>query len=256
MKTTAIVVLALSGLIAGCERSPQAAPLAGSNGTSRTAVAAADHAAADGSRIDGEKATSINPAVAPANAAAASSSNAAAPAFREVTLPAGTRLPIVLDTPVASDTSRVEQSVRAHIARPVVLNGMTVLPAGSPVSGVVTSAVRSGKVKGRAHVAVRFDSVTRRGDSERYRIAASQFARTAPATKKEDTLKVVAPAAGGAVIGRIAGGRKGAAIGTAVGAGAGGAVVASTRGKEVRLVKGSLVTVRLSAPLTVRVPKG
>jgi hypothetical protein len=175
--------------------------------------------------------------------------------FTEVTLPAGTVLPLVLDTPVASDRSRVEQAVRAHLARPVRADGVVVLPTGSEVHGVVTNVVRSGKVKGRAHIAIDFESLTRAGDHERYRIATASVGRTAPATKKEDTLKVVAPAAGGAIIGRIAGGRKGAAIGTAVGAGAGGAVVMSTRGKEVRLGKGALLSVRLSEPLTVRIPR-
>jgi hypothetical protein len=141
------------------------------------------------------------------------------------------------------------------MARPVVAKGVTVFPTGSPINGVVTSAVRSGKVKGRAHVALKFDSVTRRGESVRYQIATTPFTRTAPATKKDDTLKVVAPAAGGAVLGRIVGGRKGALIGTAAGAGAGGALVMSTRGQEVRLPKGAVVTVRLSAPLTVRIPR-
>jgi hypothetical protein len=175
--------------------------------------------------------------------------------LREVTLPAGTELPLVLDTPVASDTSRIEQLVRAHLARPVAVSGVTILPTGSPVSGVVTSAVRSGKVKGRAHVAVRFDTVTRRGDAEHYGMTTSALARTAPATKKQDALKVAAPAAGGAVIGGLFGGKKGALIGTGVGAGAGGAVVMSTRGKEVRLGKGALVTVRLERPLTIKVPR-
>src|SRR2546425_13034983 len=40
-------------------------------------------------------------------------------AWREVTIPAGTQLPIVLDTSVGSDTSRVEQAVAAHLARAV-----------------------------------------------------------------------------------------------------------------------------------------
>ena len=83
----------------------------------------------------------------------------------------------------------------------------------------------------------------------------SALARTAPATKKQDTLKVAAPAAGGAVIGGLFGGKKGALIGTGVGAGAGGAVVMSTRGKEVRLGKGTLVTVRLQKPLTIKLPR-
>ena len=179
--------------------------------------------------------------------------NAAAPAVREVTLPVGTRLPVVLDTGVGSDTSRVEQPVQAHIARAIVVNGQTVLPAGTRVSGVVTDARRSGKVKGLAHVGVRFDTLAPRGVDERYQIRTSAVGRTAPSTKKKDALEIGAPAAGGAIIGALIGGKKGAAIGTAAGGGAGTAVVLSTRGKEVHLPKGSALTLRLSAPVTIRI---
>jgi hypothetical protein len=177
----------------------------------------------------------------------------AAAAWREVTIPAGTSLPLVLDTGVGSDISRVEQAVHAHLARSIVVRGETVLAQGSAVSGVVTDARRSGKVKGRAHVSVRFDTVTPRGVDERYRIRTTAVGRTAPATKKKDALEIGAPAAGGAIIGAIVGGKKGAAIGTAAGGGAGTAVVLSTRGKEVRMAKGTVLTVRLSEPLTVKV---
>jgi hypothetical protein len=170
-----------------------------------------------------------------------------------VTIPAGTSLPLVLDTGIGSDISRVEQPVHAHLARAIVVRGETVLAQGSPVSGVVTDARRSGKVKGRAHVAVRFDTVTPRGVDERYRIRTTAVGRTAPATKKKDALEIGAPAAGGAIIGAIVGGKKGAAIGGAAGGGAGTAVVLSTRGKEVRLAKGAVLTVRLAEPVTVKV---
>ena len=172
---------------------------------------------------------------------------------REITIPAGTRVTVILDTGVGSDTSRVEDAVHAHVSRPVVIGGQTALPAGSRVSGVVTDATRSAKVKGRAHVAVRFDTLTPRGDEERYRIQTSSVGRTAPATKKKDAMEIAAPAAGGAIIGALVGGKKGAAIGTAVGGGAGTAVVLSTRGKEVHLPKGAALTLRLSAPLTVKI---
>ena len=174
-------------------------------------------------------------------------------AIRDITLPAGTRLQVVLDTSVGSDTSRVEEAVHAHLSRPVVLRGVTVLPAGSRVSGVVTSATRSGKVKGLAHVAMRFDTVTPPGESERYQIRTLPVGRTAPATKKKDALEVGASAAGGAIIGALVGGEKGALIGGAAGGGAGTAVVLSTRGKEVHVPKGAALTLKLSAPLTVRV---
>src|SRR5262249_3468356 len=80
--------------------------------------------------------------------------------LREVTIPAGTPLPVALETSIGSDTSKVEAPVHAHLTRPVVIHGQTVLPVGSRVSGIVTDATQSGRVKGRAHVAVRFDSLT------------------------------------------------------------------------------------------------
>jgi hypothetical protein len=178
---------------------------------------------------------------------------AAAPAWREVTIPAGTTLPVVLDTAVSSATSRVEEPVAAHLSRAITVNGVAALPEGSRVSGVVTDATRSAKVKGRAHLAIRFDSVTPRGDDQRYQIRTTSVGRTAPATKKDDAIKIGAPAAGGAIIGAIAGGKKGALIGTAVGGGAGTGVVLSTRGKEVALAKGASLTLKLTEALTVRV---
>ena len=174
-------------------------------------------------------------------------------AWHEVTIPAGTQLPIVLDTGVASSTSRVEQPVHAHLSRNVVVHGQTVLAEGSGISGVVTDATRSGRVKGRAHVAVRFDTLTPRGVDERYNIRTTAVGRTAPGTKKKDALEIGGGAAGGALIGALIGGKKGAAIGTAAGGGAGTAVVLSTRGKEVSLPKGAALTLRLTEPITVRV---
>ena len=168
-------------------------------------------------------------------AVAAEREGASAAGAREITLPAGTRLPIVLDTPVGSDTSRAEQAVHAHLSRPVTIGGATVLTAGSRVSGVVTDAKRSGKVKGRAHVAVRFDTlVAGGGDAERYAIRTASVGRLAPATKKKDALEIGAPAAGGAIIGALVGGKKGALIGGLVGGAAGTVYERKTHKKVVR----------------------
>jgi hypothetical protein len=197
-------------------------------------------------------------APAKANPIATAGSAEAAPAartaaVREITLPAGTSLPIVLDTTVGSDVSKVEEAVQAHLSRAVVASGITVLPEGSRVTGVVTDATRSGKVKGRAHVAMRFTTLVPRGEEERYQIRTSPISRVAPATKKKDALEIGAPAAGGAIIGGILGGKKGAVIGGAAGGGAGTAVVLSTRGKEVQVPKGAALTLKLSEPLTLRI---
>src|SRR5262249_5492306 len=118
--------------------------------------------------------------------------------------------------------------------------------------GVVADATRSGRVKGRAHVSLRFDSVTQADSEERYTIRADAIERTAAATKKKDAVKVGLPAVGGAVVGGLLGGKKGALIGGAAGGGAGAAVVMSTRGEEVELPRGTTLTLRLAEPVTVR----
>ena len=248
MRALTIGFVALGVVVGACNRADSAVGAA--NNPNATTSPAATPVATSGAS-DASRSAAAAPAATPAPAAA--NASAAAPAWREVTIPAGTSLSLVLDTGVGSDTSRVEQPVQAHLSRPIVIRGETVVAQGSAVGGVVTDATRSGKVKGRAHVGVRFDTLTPRGVDERYRIRTSAVGRTAPATKKKDAVEIGAPAAGGAIIGAIVGGKKGAAIGTAAGGGAGTAVVLSTRGKEVHLPKGSLVTVRLTQPLTVRV---
>ena len=177
----------------------------------------------------------------------------AAPQWREVVLPAGTTLPVALDTSVGSDTSRVEDRVTAHITKAIVVEGVTALPEGSSVSGVVTDATRAGKVSGTSRVAVRFHSLTPAQTDERYDIATSTVARSGPSEKKKDAVKIAAPAAGGAIVGGIVGGKKGAVIGGAAGGGAGTAVVMSQRGEDVRLGRGAALTLRLTEAVTIRV---
>jgi hypothetical protein len=180
-------------------------------------------------------------------------STSEAPRWREVVLPAGTTLPVALDTSVGTDTSRVEDRVTAHLTKAVVVEGVTALPEGSSVSGVVTDATRAGKVEGTSRLALRFHSLTPAQTDERYDIATSTVARHGRSEKKKDALKIAAPAAGGAVIGGIVGGKKGALIGGAAGGGAGTAVVMSQRGEDVRMGRGAALTLKLTEPVTIRV---
>jgi len=171
-------------------------------------------------------------------------------AAREVTLPAGTVLRVRIDNSVGSDLSRVEDSVSGHLVSPLVLNGKTIVAAHAPVSGIVTQAIRSGKVEGRARLGLRFHTLT--VSRSRYKIQTRTWTAVAPGTKKRDAATIGLPAAGGAIVGGLIGGKKGAGLGAAAGGGGGTAVVLSTRGKEVRLRRGAIVRVRLSQPLTIR----
>ena len=175
-----------------------------------------------------------------------------APAPRSVTIPAGTVLRLRLDRGFGSDISRVEDAVTATLASPVVINGRTLLPTGSVASGYVSEATRPGKVKGRGRVAVRFTRIDPAG-REAYSIRTRPWVAVAPATKKKDALTIGIPAAGGAAVGALIDGKKGAGIGAAVGGGAGTAAVLTTRGKDVRIGRGATISVRLANPLTVEI---
>jgi hypothetical protein len=173
--------------------------------------------------------------------------------FREFTLPEGTALVVRLDSAVGSDTSRVEDPVEAILTEAVRVDGIDVLPAGSVVRGEVAAVQPAGKVQGRASLALRFTSIVVAGRDERPAIVArTEF--LAPATKGEDAAKIGIPAAGGAIIGGIIGGKKGAAIGTVVGGGGGAAVVLATPGDEIRLPPGAVLTLPLDRAIEVRVP--
>jgi hypothetical protein len=175
-----------------------------------------------------------------------------APVDVAMDVPAGTPLELTLESAVSSETATPEQAVRARVAKPVVISGMTAIPEGSAVMGTVVSAERSGRVKGRASIAIRFHSVTV-ADTP-YKITTARITRQAEATKGEDATKIGIGAGVGAAIGAIAGGKKGAAIGAGVGSGAGTGAVLATRGKEVTIPAGATVrttiqeTVRITAP--------
>ena len=167
-----------------------------------------------------------------------------------VTLPTGTRLPLVFETGVSSASSDVGDLVVAK-TRTNVRNarGEIVIPAGTDVRGRVTSADPGGKLKGRARLSVRFDRVVLRG--EEHPMTATSLTLVAPSQAKRDAATVAAGTIGGAVVGGIVGGKKGARIGAVTGAGAGGAHVATTRGPQVQFGAGARYTVRLTRSLTV-----
>jgi hypothetical protein len=175
-----------------------------------------------------------------------------AAAAREMTLPAGTVLPLTLETSVGSDISRVEQPVEGRLRHAVTLHGIEVLPAGTTVRGHVTAARRPGRVQGRGYVAIRFTEIDTPGPGAE-RITTTQVSRLAPTTRQKDAVEILAPAAAGAVIGRVVGGKSGAAKGAVIGGAAGTGYVLSTRGKDVRVGRGAPLSVKLTRAVTVRV---
>ena len=256
MRTQLIAVALLtSGLAVGCAgieqntaaSTPEAAPVAPVAEPAPAPVAAAPAAPAPSTAAPRPK-----PAAPSTRAKAEPRPVAPAkPRFREVTAPAGTELPLELTTALSSETAEVESPVTARLRRSVVVDGLTVFPAGAVFHGNVTEVERAGRVKGRSHLAFRFTQVTI--DAQRDPVATHSVSFEGEATKSEDATKVGAGAGIGAVIGGIVGGGKGAAKGALIGGAAGTGAVLATRGRDVELAAGSEVNATLASPFGVRV---
>jgi hypothetical protein len=162
----------------------------------------------------------------------------------------GTALKVVLQQALSTKTAKPEDPVVVELAEDVSVDGDVLLPQGSEVRGHVVSALRSGRVKGRARLVVSFDEV--RVDGHSYKIQATGFDVTAGSSKGKDAKIAGGAAAAGVLIGAIADGGSGAAKGGLIGGAAGGAAVLATRGAEVELASGSSYTLKLQKSLQLR----
>jgi hypothetical protein len=230
---------------------PAAAPKATPSAGSKAAATKPKSAARPAEESPSTPAPGTAAAAAPHEVKAVTPPPPPEPVFRELTIPAGTTFSATLGTSLASDTSKVEDPVRATLKSPISVEGFELLPAGAAIIGHVTSAQPSGRVKGRASIGFRFNTVNLHGAPEH--ISTETIVHEAAGTKGKDATKIGVGAGVGAVIGGIAGGGDGAAKGAAIGGGAGTAAVLATKGDEVRLAAGTPLSIKLTAPLNIRV---
>ena len=169
---------------------------------------------------------------------------------KPLVVPAGTVLTVRLGQAVGSKISSPEQTFSATVARPVEIDGRTVIPAGASASGTVVDAKPLGRFKGGAELQLRLTSVTVRG-SERL-VSTSSVVRTEKGKGKRTAVLAGGGAAVGALIGGLAGGGKGAAIGALAGGGAGTGGAAFTGNKDIVLPAESVLSFKLEQPLEVK----
>jgi hypothetical protein len=167
-------------------------------------------------------------------------------------VPADSVIGLEIEHNVSSETAQPEDRVDARVARDVKVDGTVVIPAGSRVRGVVTRVENGGRFKERGRIEIRFHTLLLAG-GDTQAIATEPLFREGERVGRQAGARIGATAAGGALIGAIFGGEKGAAIGAAAGAGAGTAVTAARKPSEARFRAGSVVTVRLKAPVSITV---
>ena len=172
-----------------------------------------------------------------------------APATRYETLvvPAGTNLVAVLQTQLATDVNTTGDAFVATTVDPIVVDGRTVVPAGSRIDGVLRDVQASGKIKNRARMTLVFQEIVDSAGKPHV-ISAQPLTIQAASETRNDVLKVAAGGAVGAIIGAISGKKNGALIGAAAGAGAGTILVLATKGDDVELSQGVKVYVQMTGP--------
>jgi hypothetical protein len=174
------------------------------------------------------------------------------PSATTVVVPAGTTFTIALDEGLSSKTSRPGDAVRAHVVGGISSQGELVVPDGAAAMGTVAEVEGSGRVSGRAILAMNITSLETAGGKEGVQTTMVEGALRAEGTKKRDIATIVGGTAAGAVLGEILGDE--AKLGAIIGAAAGTGVVLATKGKELTLDPGTQIDLKLVSPLTVAVP--
>jgi len=166
---------------------------------------------------------------------------------REVRLAEGTEIVVRLDEPLYSRTARREDRVDASVYQPVRAQGRLAIPAGSQVRGIVREAEPAERPSRGGRLELQFDAIF----LDRTRL--DLRAQVVGILEEGDDHRSTGEKAGigavlGGVIGGILGGKKGAFAGVLIG---GTGAVAATKGEEVDLPAGTIVTLRLDRPLVI-----
>lgn len=176
------------------------------------------------------------------------------PQFEEVILPAASVIGLQLETHLSSERARVEDRVNARVTRDVLAAGRVAIPAGSRVLGAVTVVDKGGKVKGAARLGIRFHTLILSDGSE-VPLQTEAIYREGESPSSNSAKKIGVAAIGGAILGGILGGGKGAVIGGTTGAAGGTASVMAGDRNAVTVAPGTIVTAKLSSPATITVER-
>jgi len=169
----------------------------------------------------------------------------------EVTLPAETKISILLEHAISSEKNSPGDTFTAWLDGPLTVDGKTVAPSRSKVIGRLTQVTDAGRVEGVASLTMELHTLV--VDGAEYEIETLPLSRVARNTRKKDAAIIAGGAAAGAAIGAIAGGGKGAAIGAGVGGGSGTGYVLATKGEPVAYGPEARFTFFLAEPVEMPV---
>lgn len=187
------------------------------------------------------------------------------------TVPTGTKIPIIMDTAVDSDTSQEGDEFSARTAEDLTIDGSTVVPAGSIIKGRIAQMNGPRALNRSGSVALKFDTITT-PDNRQIPLVANIVARGGVVHARRglkdialDAGTVSLPTLCGLGIGALAGGSGnsssssddksgvgragGAMIGAGIGLAVGVAVLLAKKGKKVEVRPGDELKIELAEDL-------
>ena len=167
-----------------------------------------------------------------------------------VTVSAGTPIDVAVTMQISSETAKNGDTWTGEVKENIIVGDRIVIPAGSLVTGIVSSAVPAEKGS-RASLDLAVQSVSINGKS--YDVSAGTEAIVAGSTRARNLGAIAGSAAAGALVGKaVGGGGKGALIGGLIGGAAATGAVAKSKGYQVVIKEGTVITFNVSEDTRVR----
>jgi len=176
-------------------------------------------------------------------------------------VPAGTALMVKLETTLATFSNKAGDPFRGSVTKPIVINGATLVPAGSIVEGRVTKVNEPRRISGKPTIGILPEAVILPTGERIFLDATLVDTNIGQGTDvnaegqfkgsghdKRDGIEQGAGAAGGMLIGGLIGGGPGILIGGAIGA-TGTTVHWLVKHRSATLPAGTELTLELNRPL-------
>jgi len=238
-------LLLFLAMFSGCQKSSTQTP-------TPTQQAAGGQAAphdATGQSIPSQSVSDNLPAEPAPTRSGAAKKPTAAMTPAPIVIPAGTSITVRLQQGLSSASAASGQRFEAVLEQPLVSGDRVVVPAGTPVEGHVVAAHRSGRLRHPGRLALTLDSIVM--NEHVVPLTTSEVIARGGSHKKRNLGWIGGGTGGGALIGALAAGGKGALIGSGVGAAAGTTTAFVTGKKDVRFGSERVLRFRLEQEVSL-----
>jgi acetyltransferase-like isoleucine patch superfamily enzyme len=173
------------------------------------------------------------------------------PGTREIEVPAGTPVSVVLQTSLTTKSTNAGDRFSARVAQPVLVGGKIAIPEGAAIHGHVVLAEQPGKASGRGRLQLAYDRIAFAGHE--YDLDTRSQVYESRSGRGKDAALIGGGAVVGGVVGGILGGSAGdAGKGALLGAAAGTGASLATRGPQLEIGAGSMLRFTLDRDVSVR----